>query len=286
MASLKDQIVSQAKQAAGEFISGKINQALGFGGGSQDKSGFNVQNLIGTINKSGLAKPAHFEVQLVPPTSIPGMDSRELMYRADTAELPGRSFMTTDHRFSNYGPLNKIPYGQIYGDTAITFILSEDMREKQYFEMWQNSMVQTGAFEQGSTQGDFYSYSQSKFNPSYFDEYTGSVIIRQFGSGGNLTSIHTLQEAYPIIISPITLSWADDSIMRMSVSFSYRNYKAIFYTQDQPGLGSGFSFRIGKGGISGSLRIPGLGTVSTATGAGGLLNLDPLKKRVFAAGGL
>jgi hypothetical protein len=286
MPSLKDQLKNQAKAAAGEFISGKINQALGLGGGKGEQSGFTVQNLVGTFNKSGVAKGSHFEVQLVLPAELSSMDTRELMYRADSVELPGRSLMTMEHRFGNYGPLNKIPYGQMYSESSISFILSEDMREKEFFEVWQNSIIQTGAFEQRGTQSDFYGYSQSQFNPRYFDDYAGSIIIRQYGSGGQLRSIHTLVECYPIIMSPITMSWSDDAIAKMNVQFSYRNYKAVFYRQDQAGLGSGFSFSIGKNGLAGSLRLPGIGTISGATGAGGLVNLDPLKKKLFAAGGL
>jgi hypothetical protein len=288
MASIKDQLVGMARDAASEIITGKINEALGLrqNSPSAERNGFNPQNIVASINKSGVAKTAHFEVQIVPPATLTSFDARELMCRTDSAELPGRSLMTMEHRFSNYGPINKIPYGQMYSESAMTFILSEDMREKQYFEEWQNSMIQTGAFEAGSTQQDFYGYSQSQYNPRYFDDYTGSVIIRQYGSDGSLQSIYTLQEAYPIIMSPVSMSWSDDSIARMSVSFAFRNYKSVFYRQDQPGLGSAFSFKIGKGGIAGSVRIPGFGTISSAPGAGAQFNLNPLKKKVFSYIGL
>jgi hypothetical protein len=222
---------------------------------------FNVNNLVSSINKTGIAKTSHFEVQI---TGIgdTGME-QDLMTRVESCDIPGRSLMTTEHKFQNYGPLNKVPYGgQVYTDVTMSIILSEDMREKEYFEIWQNSIVNTGAFEIGSSQGDFYGYSQSKFNPKYFDDYLGTIVIRQYGSAGDLRSIYTLNEAYPIIINPITMSWAQDEVARLQITFAYRNYKCVFAKQDQPGLGFGFSIGIGPNGISGSARLPGIGDIA------------------------
>lgn len=226
---------------------------------------FNVNNLVSSINKSGVAKTSHFEVQI---TGVGETDDEaNLMSRADTAELPGRSLMTAEHKFSNYGPINKVPYGgQVYTDSTISFLLSEDMREKEYFEYWQNRIVNTGAFEIGSGQKDLYGYVQSKFNTKYFDEYLGTIIIRQYGSAGDLRSIHTLNEAYPLIINPIAMSWASDELAKLSVTFAYRNYKVVYAKQDQPGLGFGFSLSLGPNGISGSARLPGIGQISASGG--------------------
>ena len=225
---------------------------------------FNVNNLVSAINKTGVAKSSHFEVQVTGPGEL-GLEEG-LLQRADTAELPGRSLMTAEYKFGNYGPMNKVPYGgATYSDTTITFILSEDMREKEYFEIWQDKIVNTGVFE---STGGVKSRARSTFNPRYFDEYTGRLTIRQYGSQGTLHSIHTLHEAYPIQIAPISMNWAQDEVVRLSVTFAYRFYKAVFNKQDQPGLGRGFSIGIGPGGVSGSARIPGIGDIAGAVTGG------------------
>jgi len=87
-------------------------------------------------------------------------------------------------------------------------------------------------------------------------------VIRQYGAAGNLRSIHTLNEAYPIIINPIAMSWGEESIMRMNVTFAYRNYQCVFNKSDQPERGMGGSIRIDRDGISGSISIPGLGSIA------------------------
>jgi len=228
---------------------------------------FNVNNLISSINKSGVAKASHFEVQI----TGAGDSSLEesMMARIESVELPGRSLMTAEHKFTNYGPINKVPYGgQTYGDLSMSIILSEDMREKEYFEVWQDSIVNTGAFETGGNRFSARGYSQSKYNTKYFDDYLGTVIIRQYGSAGDLRSIHTLNEAYPIVINPISMAWSQDEVARLSVSLAYRNYQVVFQKQDQPGLGFGFSFSLGAGGLSASARLPGIGDIAGSIGGG------------------
>lgn len=217
---------------------------------------FNVNNLISSINKSGIAKNSHFEVQLQGHGS--SGEERDLMFRADTAEIPGRNLATAEHRFTNYGPINKVPYGaQIYSDITISFLLSADMREKEYFELWQEKIVNTGAFEQGVEARTF-----SPFNTKYFNDYAGGVIVRQYGSSGELRSVYTLNEAYPINIAPVALSWGDDTPSKMSVTFAYRNYRVAFTIGDQPRRGIGFGFSIGPGGVAGNVNLPGVGSVA------------------------
>lgn len=222
--------------------------------------GFNVNDMVASLNKSGFAKPSHFEVFIQGGGDIE--TERELSYRAETVDIPGRSISSVEHKFQNYGPVNKVAYGAIYGDVTVQFLVSQDMREKEYFEIWQEKMVGTGAFADG----------QAQYNTKYFDDYAGTIEIRQYGSHGNLHSIHTLNEAYPLIVNPITMNWAEDGAVRMGVTFAYRNYKCLFTKQDQPEKGFGFSVRLGTGGISGSLNIPSLGSIVGSTAVGGQIN--------------
>jgi len=218
--------------------------------------GFNINTMVAGMNKSGVAKSSHFEVFI---QGGGDLDSeRQLSYRAESADIPGRSLSTIEHKFQNYGPINKVAYGQIYGDVTVQFLMSEDMREKEYFEIWQDKMVGTGAFSASN--------GQNNYNTKYFDNYAGTVEIRLYGSAGELRSVHTLNDAYPININPVTMGWSEDSVVRLGVTFAYKNYRCVFTKQDQPSRGMGGSISIGRDGISGSLRIPGLGTISASGG--------------------
>jgi hypothetical protein len=238
---------------------------------------FNVQNIVGELSKSGTARSSHFEVQIT--TQING-DDNSLSYRCDSAEIPGRTLSTTETRFGNVGPVAKVAYGQIYTDVTLSFILSEDLREKEFFERWHGSVMDTGAFEKRR----YAVQSNSKFNINYYRDYVGTIVIRQYGSAGDLRSIHTLNEAYPIILGALPLNWSEESIMRLSVTFAYRNYGTVFYRQDQPGLGAGFAFRLDKTGLAASARSA-FGNVSFDQNIGTLANLDLGKTFAIARSG-
>ena len=215
---------------------------------------FSAQNILATLNKSGVAKASHFEVQI---TGVGQSDlERDMMFRCDTAELPGRTIATAEHRV--YGPIQKIPYGTLVNDITLGFLLSEDMREKEYFERWADTIVGAGTFGQ----------STGKYNVEYYDTITGQIVIRQYGEAGQLTSIHTLIEAYPISIAPVSMSWGDEAPAKLSITFSYRDYKVVFNRSDQPGLGASFGFSFGPVGLAASARIPGLGNISALGGLG------------------
>jgi len=252
---------STIKGIAEQKIGGLLGKVPGdkVGGGSAAagaSTGFNVQNMVSSINRSGIAQASHFDVQL---SGAHGGGERDIVYRADSVNLPGRTITTAEHKFTNYGPINKVPYGQIYGDSTLTFLLSEDLREKDFFENWQNRMVNTGAYEGSSKDIRV----QSKWNVKYFDGYTGNIIIRQYGAAGNLKTIHTLQEAYPVLIGDVAMAWGNGDPAKLSVTFAYKNYRYV--TEDsanQPGMGNGFSFNLSKDGLAGALRIPGFANIS------------------------
>lgn len=298
------------KSQASSFVDQGVNRLLGnvFGGSREPADGFSVNRMVSSLNKSGIAKTSHYEVFVFGGGN--GDTERDMAFRVDSIDIPGRNFIPTDHKFTNIGPSNKVPTQQTYVDIAASIILSEDMREKEYFEAWQERVMNTGAYEgngaaafnaaeeQAVTEANenLVEYSpKKKYNPNYvaspfgfkyFKDYIGRVEIRQYGSGGEIRSIHTLNEAYPLSIAPIGMNWSEDNPARLMVTFAYRNYKAFFYKQNQPSLGGGFSFSLGKGGLAFGGSIPGLGNVSFAKGAGISGNFQPLQKTIFKNIGL
>ena len=223
----------------------------------------NISKFTSALQKSGYARSSHFECQITGPGN--SISENDLLYRIDEIEIPGRSLSTIEHKFTNIGPPSKIAYDSIYGDFTINILLSEDMREKEYFEEWHNAAVDTGAFEVSTSK-----YSRSPFAVKYIDNYVGTITIRQFGPQGSLYSIHTLLEAFPTAIGGIQMGWENSEPAKLSVTFSFRSYRTVFNKQDQPGLGLGFSLRLDRDGLAGSFRDPNLGNIVGATELGHL----------------
>jgi hypothetical protein len=281
------------KGAAKGFVDKAIGDLFGGGGGPQD--GFSAQNIVSSLNKSGVANAGHFEVEITGPrgrlldandvaggtegvsTGLGSAAERDMMYRAEAAELPGRSLATLDHRFDNYAPISRVVTGQTYTPITVTFLLSEDLREKQYFETWQGNAVSTGAFSTNS--------SYARANPQYYHQYVGTVTIRQYGADGTLRSVHKLNEAYPYVIGSIGMNWNTDEHARLQISFTYHSYQAVFYNQNQAQKGISGGFSLGPGGLSGSLQVPGIGSFNVGGGRTSV-NLGGVKKKIFSHIGL
>ena len=216
--------------------------------------GFNVNALTSSINQSGVAQASHFDILI---SYDGGEKARELSLRADTVNIPGRTISTLEHRFTNYGPLQKIPYSQMYGDLQMSFLMSEDLREKDYFERWHDNMVNTGAYDTSGA-GRY-----SQFNTKYYEDYVATIEIRQYGPDGGTRTIHKINDAYPILIGEVGMDWASGDLMKLQVTFAFKNYQFITVdNSNQSALGLGFSFNLSKGGkLQASLRVPELGSI-------------------------
>ena len=120
--------------------------------------------------------------------------------------FPGRSFVTVDSR--HIGTPFKLPYSTAYTDVAFTFNLSADLRERKYFEIWQQTMVNV---------------HMNSMN--FYKEYVMPVHLMQLDKQGQVTYQITLVEAYPISIDDVNNSFASkDEVSTCSVTMAYRHW--------------------------------------------------------------
>ena len=175
----------------------------------------------------GLAKSSRFAVRIMP--AIVHLDMsygqimRDFTYLCEAAELPGRGFLSLDVRY--YGPSQKLPYQTQYEDTTLTFLCRSESYERQFFDDWMEAINPTNTYD---------------FN--YRKDYETTIEIMQFaeygtstGSGPNTTPATypketykiTLLNAYPTLINPQPMTWADDQIQRLAVTFTYHKWKRV-----------------------------------------------------------
>jgi hypothetical protein len=157
-----------------------------------------------------LARPNRFDVTIVTPTLLltnSGYAER-LNFRCENAELPGRTFMTHDQKI--YGPTEKFPYQNSYNDLNLTFIVSDDMFERQFFDNWMNFISST-----------------NDFNFKYKVDYCTDMAIVQYNVMGDPTYAVKLIDAYPIGINQLDLDWASDGHHKLTVVFAYTNWENV-----------------------------------------------------------
>jgi hypothetical protein len=167
-----------------------------------------IDNFIGSF-KTDVARPNRFQVRVTPPSSL--ADSRwpqGMMYRCETAELPGKTFMTYD--LKTYGPTEKFPYQHAYNDINLTFIVGDNMNEKKRFEEWIELISPINNY-------DF----------SYKDSYAGTIQIFQYDVSGTQTYAVELIDAYPTGINQLDLDWSSDGHHKLVVTFAYTYWEEI-----------------------------------------------------------
>lgn len=196
------------------------------------------------INKdNGLAKSARFLVRIEMPAwtlSTTGATpfptkykdfTKDLIYLCEAAEMPGRSFLSVDARY--YGPSQKLPFQTQYEDTTMTFLCRSKSMERQFFDDWMENINPTGSFD-----FNFRSEYETKIHISQFAEYGYPTVAEAGPNRGTEqdprkavqeTYRITLFNAYPIIINPQPMTWADDQFQRLAVTFTYYKWQRIDY---------------------------------------------------------
>ena len=170
--------------------------------------------MAGNINefkssfRTDLARNNKFDVNIpIPLTLIPYIKStRNLVYRCENAQLPGRTFATAEQK--TYGPIEKVPYLTTYTDLDLTFIVDDDMNQKVFFDAWLN-----------------YINPMYNYNHRYKGDYSTAITINQYDVKNQLSYSVTLFDAYPISVNQLDLDWSSEAHHKLVVTFAYTYWK-------------------------------------------------------------
>lgn len=147
---------------------------------------------------------------------------RDFIYLCDAAEFPGRGFGITPVRY--YGPATQFPNNVEYGPASLSIICRSQGIERQFFDDWQDIINPT-----------------STFNFNYQNDYACVIDIIQFAEygqsvpGANGPTVRPvpvyswrLHKAWPTLVNPQPVTWADSDVLRLQVTFAYKYW-------DRPG---------------------------------------------------
>jgi hypothetical protein len=167
----------------------------------------NINDFKSTFTKD-VARTNRFDVNIpVPLTLIPYVASaKSLTYRCENAQLPGRTFATTEQR--TYGPIEKYPYLNTYNDLDLTFIVDDDMNQKVFFDAWMN-----------------YINPLYNNNMRYKGDYATTITINQYDVTNQLSYSVNLLDCFPVSINQMDLNWGDDGYHKLSVTFAYTSWQ-------------------------------------------------------------
>lgn len=164
-----------------------------------------------------LAKSCRFAVRIIP-RAFNQIDEGEVMsdltYLCEATEFPGRGLQSIDLHY--YGPNFKLPYQTEYQDINMTFLCRNGSFEREFFDNWMEYINPTNTFD--FEYRDNYSSEITLFQMSDFED--------EYGSETPLaTYAFTLYDAYPVLINPQPVTWADDQFQRLTVTFTYSKWR-------------------------------------------------------------
>lgn len=166
-----------------------------------------INDIRSSFNKD-VARSARFDVTIpVPYYLLTQYDNaKQLQMRCESAELPGRTFMTAERKMGS-APVQKIPYMGTYNDVSLTFIVSDDMSEKIFFDSWMEVINPT-----------------TNFNFKYQSDYAVDISINQYDVTNNVTYVSTLLNAYPVTVNQLDVNWASSDYHKLTVVFAYTHW--------------------------------------------------------------
>lgn len=168
-----------------------------------------LQEFISSFSNVAVARPSRFLVDINFSLNSYAMDAVKkqlpggFLFRCENAELPGRAFGTVEQKFGS-NPSMKYPMHTSYMDISLSFIVSSDMSEKTFFDIWMEYINPTMTFD---------------FN--YKDDYVATIKIDQYDVADNITYSVNLINAYPIAVNQLDLDWSSDGVHKLVVVFAY-----------------------------------------------------------------
>jgi hypothetical protein len=155
-----------------------------------------------------LARSNKFDVYIpIPLGMVPFIGtSRQLSFRCESAQLPGRNLDTTQMKI--YGVQESFPTQTTYDNLTLTFLVGDDMKEKIFFDSWLNWIQPTLTFD-----------------TKYKEDYSVLLRINQYNVENKLSMSVDLIDAFPIAVNQLDLDWSSDSVHKLSVTFAYTMWR-------------------------------------------------------------
>ena len=201
-----------------------------------EAAAFGVLNdIIGEFRSNeGYARPNRYEVLIYPPlakgTSLAAglgglvennSNMRKIALHCESVTLPGRNLNSFPDE-NTYGPVREIVDGVSFADdVSMTFHASGDMKERKFFENWQEN-----------------AYNDTNWNVGYYWDYIGAVDIYMLDINEQRKFGLRLQECFPKTISQIELNGGEmNTVAKVTVSMNFRYWESLDATSKPPSLG-------------------------------------------------
>ena len=173
------------------------------------KSSFTASDILAKYKSTKFARPNRFEIII--DSSWTDIDTLHLSLMAEDAQFLGRNINTSTYS-AGYEATYDLPDGMTYADDYdITFLLTDDHREVDYFKAWQDRI-----------------YDINTHDINYYHTYIGTMNVRQLDQNNEVVREIRINECYPKTIDAIGASHsATSEFSKLKVTFSFKDWDVI-----------------------------------------------------------
>ena len=139
---------------------------------------------------------------------------RQVNIHCDTVTMPGRDLLQQEVQYGSDVKRQMVQTHTYEGNISATFYADKYMRERQFFEMWQNLCV-----------------DPISHTANYYDSYVGKMHIYQLGSDTDVNrdmptyAIEAL-DVYPATIGAVEYGYAKgNEVQKITVEFAYKSWR-------------------------------------------------------------
>jgi hypothetical protein len=187
----------------------------------------------------GVATGNRFLIEMTPPTKVfqgakwPTM--KELSFFCDTANLPGKTINTFDHKPQAYGEVVKMPLSRSNDTLTLSLLCDSNYSIMEFFHEWLSYIVQDERRE----------YNNRSFREiGYKEDYQTTLAIKCYDVYGTPSNTPTtndqvdkitymLYNAYPTQVGAVQVGWElNDQILKIPVEFTFDSMATYKYGGD------------------------------------------------------
>lgn len=172
------------------------------------KSFTKLENFFSEIRSQYTPRSDRFEVVFnVPRALINRANARQLSLYCEEAQIPGLAATNLPVKIGAWTEYRTQNVEFLTTEMSFTFIIDEKWRVREVFEEWIELAGDTNNKEVG-----------------YYDNYVSTIDIKSLSVNNDVLAEWTLVDATPKLINLTPVSWSNVGLIRMSVSFSARNW--------------------------------------------------------------
>ena len=180
---------------------------------------YTIDDIRSQVNTQGLAKSNKYYVEFYKPERLSStIGLQKLALYCSGVSIAGRT-MTSD-LVKEYGLARQITYGHTYVELTTSFMCSEDLREKTFFDDWMNLIMQTPGVGNLRATG--------AYDIEYYDRYIGQIDVTL--ADDTLANKYSIRyfEAYPKTVSPLELDYSTaNTPLKLQITWNYTYWERI-----------------------------------------------------------